>query len=109
MHHPTHSNGSNGSDDGSSVSSGTPSAAAAHAAAMAAAAAAASGSTDLSFEDFTSMSPFLDPASLHLAAAATNPYASTLSSTGRNKKIGWHLIEIGPPLELLRAVFWNIY
>ena len=86
MHHPAHSNGSNGSDDGSSVSSGTTSAAAAHAAAVAAAAAAAGGATELSFEDFTSMSPFLDPASLHLAAAASNPYASSLSATGRNLK-----------------------
>lgn len=31
---------------------------------------------ELSFEDFTTMSPFLDPASLHLA----NPYASSLAS-----------------------------
>ena len=84
MHLPAHSNGSNGSDDGSSVSSGaTTSAAAAHAAAVAAAAAAASGATDLSFEDFTSMSPFLDPTSLHLAAAASNPYTSSLSAAGR--------------------------
>ena len=83
MHHHAHSNGSNGSDDGSSVSSGTTSAAAAHAAAVAAAAAAAGGATELTFEDFTSMSPFLDPASLHLAAAASNPYTSTFSAAGR--------------------------
>ena len=98
MHHHTHSNGSNGSDDGSSVSSGTPSAAAAHAAAVAAAAAAAGGATDLTFEDFTSMSPFLDPTSLHLAAAASNPYASSFSATGRNIKrtiIRWRKENIG--------------
>lgn len=83
IHHHTHSNGSNGSDDGSSVSSGTASAAAAHAAAVAAAAAAAGGATDLTFEEFTSMSPFLDPASLHLAAAASNHYTS-FGPSGRN-------------------------
>ncbi len=37
--------------------------------------------TDLSFEDFTAMSPFLDPAALHLA----NPYASTLASSAAGK------------------------
>ena len=37
--------------------------------------ASSSGNPELSFEDFTPMSPFLDPASLHLAAAAsTSPY-----------------------------------
>ena len=34
---------------------------------------------ELSFEDFTAMSPFLDPAALHLAAG--NPYASSLASS----------------------------
>ena len=35
---------------------------------------------ELSFEDFTAMSPFLDPAALHL-----NPYAAAAaSSTGRH-------------------------
>ena len=38
---------------------------------------------ELSFEDFTAMSPFLDPAALHL-----NPYAAAAaSSTGRHLKI----------------------
>ena len=37
---------------------------------------------ELSFEDFTAMSPFLDPAALHL-----NPYAAAAaSSTGRHLK-----------------------
>ena len=38
---------------------------------------------ELSFEDFTAMSPFLDPAALHL-----NPYAAAAaSSTGRHQKV----------------------
>ena len=38
---------------------------------------------ELSFEDFTAMSPFLDPAALHL-----NPYAAAAaSSTGRHLKV----------------------
>ena len=37
---------------------------------------------ELSFEDFTAMSPFLDPAALHL-----NPYAAAAaSSTGRHTR-----------------------
>ena len=35
------------------------------------------GNPELSFEDFTSMSPFLDPAALH----GLNPYASSLASS----------------------------
>ena len=35
-----------------------------------------SGQNELSFEDFTAMSPFLDPAALHL-----NPYASSLAAS----------------------------
>ena len=38
---------------------------------------------ELSFEDFTAMSPFLDPAALHL-----NPYAAAAaSSTGRHLNV----------------------
>ena len=37
------------------------------------------GNPELSFEDFTSMSPFLDPAALH----GLNPYASSLASSAK--------------------------
>ena len=45
---------------------------------------------ELSFEDFTAMNPFLDPAALHLAG---NPYASSLASSAAMASSGESIVK----------------
>ena len=45
---------------------------------------------EFSFEDFTAMNPFLDPAALHLAG---NPYASSLASSAAMASSGESIIK----------------
>ena len=76
-HHPPVNNGGTSTAAGGAVSS-TP---------------AATTGTELSFEDFTAMSPFLDPstAALHLAHpyAASASLASVASNAGKHKPISF--------------------
>ena len=76
-HHPPVNNGGTSTAAGGAVSS-TP---------------AATTGTELSFEDFTAMSPFLDPstAALHLANpyAASASLASVASNAGKHKQISF--------------------
>ena len=76
-HHPPVNNGGTSTAAGGAVSS-TP---------------AATTGTELSFEDFTAMSPFLDPstAALHLANpyAASASLASVASNAGKHKPISF--------------------